>query len=65
MPALRETDTFDTFMESCGICALHLPGVQEGMLDSKAANYWLPVDITLVVSNTPLCTCSTSASSTN
>lgn len=28
MPALRETDTFDTFMESSVLCALHLPGVQ-------------------------------------
>ncbi len=29
MPALRETDTFDTFMESSPVlCALHLPGVQ-------------------------------------
>ncbi len=46
------------------LCALHLPEYKEGMLDSEAANYWLPVDITLVVSNTPLCTCSTSASST-
>lgn len=29
MPALRETDTFDTFMESSTVlCALHLPRVQ-------------------------------------
>ncbi len=29
MPALRETDTFDTFMESSPVlCALHLPAVQ-------------------------------------
>lgn len=26
-PALRETDTFDTFMESSVLCALHLPAV--------------------------------------
>lgn len=28
MPALRETDTFDTFMESSRYYALHLPAVQ-------------------------------------
>lgn len=46
MPALRETDTFDTFMESSWYYARYTcPQYQEGMLDSKAANYWLPVDI--------------------
>lgn len=46
MPALRETDTFDTFMESSRYYARYTcPQYQEGMLDSKAANYWLPVDI--------------------
>ena len=45
-PALRETDTFDTFMESSWYYARYTcPQYQEGMLDSKAANYWLPVDI--------------------
>ncbi len=45
-PALRETDTFDTFMESSRYYARYTcPQYQEGMLDSKAANYWLPVDI--------------------
>ncbi|QUJ06952.1 class I tRNA ligase family protein [Salmonella enterica subsp. enterica] len=43
---LRETDTFDTFMESSWYYARYTcPQYQEGMLDSKAANYWLPVDI--------------------
>lgn len=66
MPALRETDTFDTFMESSWYYARYTcPEYKEGMLDSKAANYWLRWIFTLVVSNTPLCTCSTSASSTN
>ena len=41
------------------------PQYQEGMLDSKAANYWLPVDIYIGGMNTPSCTCSTSASSTS
>ncbi len=108
MPALRETDTFDTFMESSWYYARYTcPEYKEGMLDSEAANYWLPVDIyiggiehaimhllyfrffhklmrdagmvnsdepakqllcqgmVLADANTPLCTCSTSASSTN
>ena len=46
MPALRETDTFDTFMESSWYYARYTcPEYKEGMLDSEAANYWLPVDI--------------------
>lgn len=45
-PALRETDTFDTFMESSWYYARYTcPDYQHGMLDSQAANYWLPVDI--------------------
>ena len=45
-PALRETDTFDTFMESSWYYARYTcPQYKEGMLDSEAANYWLPVDI--------------------
>lgn len=44
--ALRETDTFDTFMESSWYYARYTcPDYRQGMLDSKAANYWLPVDI--------------------
>ena len=46
MPALRETDTFDTFMESSWYYARYTcPQYNEGMLDPEAANYWLPVDI--------------------
>ena len=41
----RETDTFDTFMESSWYYARYTsPNFTDGMLDSKAANYWLPVD---------------------
>lgn len=41
----KETDTFDTFMESSWYYArFTCPGFTEGMLDPKAANYWLPVD---------------------
>jgi leucyl-tRNA synthetase len=44
-PALRETDTFDTFMESSWYYARYCsPKSTDSMLDSKAANYWLPVD---------------------
>lgn len=43
--ALRETDTFDTFMESSWYYARYTcPNYNKGMLDTKAANYWLPVD---------------------
>ena len=43
--AKRETDTFDTFMESSWYYARYCsPNYEEGMLDPQAANYWLPVD---------------------
>ncbi|HBM83160.1 MAG TPA: leucine--tRNA ligase, partial [Halieaceae bacterium] len=41
----RETDTFDTFMESSWYYARYTcPDFEEGMLDPEQANYWLPVD---------------------
>jgi leucyl-tRNA synthetase len=41
----RETDTFDTFMESSWYYArFTCPDYSEGMLDKTAADYWLPVD---------------------
>ncbi|MED6302108.1 MAG: leucine--tRNA ligase, partial [Pseudomonadota bacterium] len=41
----RETDTFDTFMQSSWYYArFTCPDYDESMLDSEAANYWLPVD---------------------
>ncbi len=44
-PALRETDTFDTFMESSWYYARYCSAQNtEAMLDPAQANYWLPVD---------------------
>jgi len=44
-PALKETDTFDTFMESSWYYARYTsPSYAKGMLDKDEANYWLPVD---------------------
>ncbi|MDP5209333.1 leucine--tRNA ligase [Microbulbifer sp. 2205BS26-8] len=44
-PVERETDTFDTFMESSWYYARHTcPDFEQGMLDPDRANYWLPVD---------------------
>ena len=43
--ALRETDTFDTFMESSWYYARYCsPNDDTQMLDPAKANYWLPVD---------------------
>ncbi len=44
-PVERETDTFDTFMESSWYYARYTcPHYDKGMIDKKAADYWLPVD---------------------
>jgi leucyl-tRNA synthetase len=44
-PGKRETDTFDTFMESSWYYARYTtPNSDDAMLESKEANYWLPVD---------------------
>ncbi len=42
-PAKRETDTFDTFMESSWYFARYASNQPESML-GESANYWLPVD---------------------
>ncbi len=43
--AKRDTDTFDTFMESSWYYARYCtPHYNEGMLEPTEANYWLPVD---------------------
>ena len=44
-PALLETDTFDTFMESSWYYARYCsPQSDDAMLNPDQANYWLPVD---------------------
>ena len=44
-PAQKETDTFDTFMESSWYYARFCcPDYDQGLLDPQAANFWLPVD---------------------
>jgi leucyl-tRNA synthetase len=43
--AFRETDTFDTFMESSWYYARYCsPQSDDAMLNPEQANYWLPVD---------------------
>ncbi|SJN53321.1 Leucine--tRNA ligase [Vibrio ruber DSM 16370] len=43
-PALRETDTFDTFMESSWYYARYCSPQADQIVDTDQANYWLPVD---------------------
>ena len=42
--AFQETDTFDTFMESSWYHIRYTSPNFNGMVDSRAANYWLPID---------------------
>ncbi len=42
--ATRETDTFDTFMESSWYYARYTSAPKDAMLDPNEANYWLPAD---------------------
>lgn len=45
VPGKRETDTFDTFMESSWYYARYTtPDSDTAMLEKEEANYWLPVD---------------------
>ncbi|CAL4322668.1 leucine--tRNA ligase [Buchnera aphidicola] len=44
IPARRETETFDTFIESSWYYIRYTCPSFTGMLDKKLVNYWLPVD---------------------
>ncbi|MDP8254904.1 MAG: leucine--tRNA ligase [Candidatus Alcyoniella australis] len=45
-PARRETDTFDTFVESSWYFARYCsPHYDRGMVDAEAVGYWMPVDL--------------------
>jgi len=53
-PAKRETDTFDTFMESSWyFTRFTCSDYPQGMTDKAKADYWLPVDQYVGGSNTP------------
>ncbi|MFT4654263.1 MAG: leucyl-tRNA synthetase [Kangiellaceae bacterium] len=44
IPMTRETDTFDTFMESSWYYARYTSAPSDAMLNPQEANYWLPAD---------------------
>ncbi|QCI27278.1 leucine--tRNA ligase [Buchnera aphidicola] len=41
---IKETDTFDTFIESSWYYIRYTAPKYNGMINKKAANYWLPID---------------------
>jgi leucyl-tRNA synthetase len=61
--ALRETDTFDTFVDSSWYFVRFTDSHADDPVNRAAADYWMPVDQYIGASSTRSCICSMHASS--